>query len=143
RMLSVVSKRHPPASCALHNECNPCPFAPSPLQTLQHYYEQVRPYFPMRAENRFSRSLLRPDPDSCCLNNGCRTVSSQVSTVLIGARLYKPVLTPAKISLLHRSVHFRSTFWTVHDSNYSAFSRNAHHRPAEQARSLELFDQCA
>ena len=106
---------------------DPHPFAPEPLQPLLHYYGYVRPCIPIRAECRFSRSLFWPDLDSCCLNTGCRVVSKQVSSTLVRARIYELILTSSKISMLHRTVHFRSTFQTIRDSSFPAFSGDAHH----------------
>ncbi|EFY3179508.1 hypothetical protein DHT05_004458, partial [Shigella sonnei] len=80
--------RHPLLGCVFCNECDPHPFAPDPLQIFHHYYEWVRPCFPIRAGNRFSRSLRWSGPGSCCLHTGCRAVSKQVSSALIRGRLY-------------------------------------------------------
>ena len=109
-------------SCARCNESNPCPFAPSPLQAIHHYYGQVRPCFPIRAGSRFSRSLTWPDLNSCCLNTGCRAISRQAPIALVRGWLYNPFLTSSKISMLHQSVHLRSTVQVVRDGSISAFS---------------------
>lgn len=85
------------------------PFAPDPLQVFRHYYGESAPILSICAENRFSRSPKWPGSGSCCLNNGCSAIGRQVSSALLGARLCKPLLTPAKISSLHQSVHLRST----------------------------------
>ena len=106
---------------------NAHPFAPRPLQPLHHYYECVRPCNPMRANCRFTSSSYRPVPDSCRLNAGCHVDNKQVISTLLRGRLYNLLLTPPKISTLHQSVHFRSTFWTTHDGSISAFSQSAHH----------------
>lgn len=107
--------------CVFCNECDPHPFAPDPLQIFHHYYEWVRPCFPIRAGNRFSRSLRWSGPGSCCLNTGCRAVSKQVSSALIRGRLYGPILTSSKISMLHRTVYFRSASRTPRDSRSLPF----------------------
>ena len=70
----------------------------------------------IRARCRFSRSLEWPDLNSRRLNTGCRVISKQVSMTLIRGWLYTPILTSPKISMLHQSVHFRSTFQVPHDS---------------------------
>jgi hypothetical protein len=37
-MLFAALKRHPRLSCVPHNESDPHPFAPAPLQVFRHYY---------------------------------------------------------------------------------------------------------
>lgn len=75
----------------------------------------------MRAGNRFSRSLRWSGSGSCCLHTGCRAVSKQVTSALIGGRLYNPVLTSSEISMLHRTVHFRSASRAPRDSRSLPF----------------------
>jgi hypothetical protein len=89
---------------------DPYPFAPEPLQLLHHYYEYVRPYSLVRGKNRFSRSTSWPSLESCRLNTGCHVDSKQVTSTLVRIRTYKFFLTSVKISMLHQSVCFRSTF---------------------------------
>lgn len=121
RMISLHQLRHPLTGCVFCNECDSHPFAPDPLQIFHHYYEWVRPCFPIRAGNSFSHSLRWSGSGSCCLNTGCRTVSKQVSSVLIRGRLYGPVLTSCKISMHHRTVYFRSVSRTPRDSRALPF----------------------
>lgn len=75
----------------------------------------------MRAGKRFSRSLRWSGSGSCCLHTGCRAVSKQVTSALIGGRLYDPVLTSSAISMLHRTVYFRSASRTPRDSRSLPF----------------------
>lgn len=128
RMIFLDSRRLPLRELCLEQFNDPRPFAPPPLQGLHHYYERVRPCIPIRARYRFSRSLSWPDLGSRCLNTGCHTDSKQISSVLIRAGLYRPLLTSPKISMLHRTVHFRSTSQVPRDGSVSAFSQIAHHR---------------
>ncbi|MGO4801659.1 carboxyltransferase domain-containing protein [Pseudomonas sp. W22_MBD1_FP4] len=108
RMLFAALKRHPRLSCVPHNESAPPSLQPHYRSVITNTGKSV-PILTVRAEDRFSRSPKRPGSGSCCLNNGCRAVGRQVSSALLGVRLYKPVLTPVEISSRHQSVHFRST----------------------------------
>ena len=62
------------------------------------------------AQQDLSSSLLKPASNSCRLNNGRYTASKQVPAVLLTLPSHK-VLLPATyvISLLHRSIHSRSS----------------------------------
>ena len=69
-----------------------CPFIPTPLQGLHHYYEQICPCsvplvfalqsypigFPLTFTGRFPSFNITPSLHSCCLYTGCHSIGNQV-----------------------------------------------------------------
>jgi hypothetical protein len=84
--------------------------------------------FPFASRTRLSRSIPKPVLSSCRLYTGCHRVRKQVSSRFILGHRNDPVSTALnELTMLHRTVCFRSSPQHTPDALGDAFSSVVHH----------------